>query len=387
MRSAPTYLALNPDCSLRLLEEPCIYDRARDELYELDREGCNFVQNLPLPADSKDIERVDGEFLEYCREEGILCHAPGPFPQRRCSQSPIPSLRYLLLHITTRCNLECAHCFLGDTRPLDMPLDQIVRAMEQFDEMQGLRLLISGGEPLLHPGIWDLNEYFDRFSFRTVILSNGTTLADPHIVERLRAQEVQVSLDGVGISHDILRGTGTYEKSLRGLENLVASGIDVSVATMAHAKNLGDFDALEKIVRSLGAKEWNIDMPAHAGRWSRGGPLEAHPEIAGSVLKRAYGGGAHYSSNGDWACGAHLCAVMTDGTICKCGFYADLPSGALADGLARGWEKIPRTKIGQLRCDCDIVGECRGGCRYRAEIAGDRFGKDPVMCAANGLPC
>ena len=360
-------------------------------MYELDGDAFDFVQSLPLPTGEKEIENADPEFLDYCLEEGILSRSPERFSGERPRQGPVPSLRYLLLHITTRCNLKCAHCFHGEVEPLDLPLEQIRRAMEEFDKMQGLRLLVSGGEPLLHPLFWEINDLFDEFSFRAVILSNGVAFADPSTASRLRAHEVQISLDGVGPSHDALRGAGAFQKALRGLENLAGSGVDLSVATMVHADNLRDFDELETIVERVGAKEWNIDVPARAGRWhstgdTRAGPPEAAPEDAAPALGRAFGGGAHYSCEGDWACGAHLCAVMANGTICKCGFYGDSPAGRLADGLADGWRNIPRIRIGDLSCDCDIVADCRGGCRYRAETAGDRLGKDPVMCAANGLP-
>lgn len=386
MRFAPTFLTVSPGCSLRLLESPCVYDRARDELYELDREAFDFLQTLPLTADSPRVGRVEREFLDYCLNEGILVHAPECAARERPSQSPIPSLRYLLLHITTRCNLKCAHCFLGDVGPVDMPMAQAKHVMEEFDKLQGLRLLVSGGEPLLHPDFWRINELFDRFGFRSVILSNGTMLDDPDVAKRIAAHEIQVSLDGVGPSHDVLRGPGAYSRTMKALDNIAAAGIDVSVATMVHSENLDDFDELERIVNGVGAKEWNIDVPSEAGRWRQGQlparVLDALPGIFG----RAFGGGAHHSVCSDLTCGAHLCAVMADGAVCKCGFYADSPVGTVSGGLAAAWAAMPRITLGELECDCAMINECRGGCRYRAEMAGNRLGEDPVMCAANGLP-
>ena len=396
MRSAPTYLTLSPACSLRLLERPCIFDKARDELYELDDEAFEFAQRLPFPIDGEDVLGVDGAFLEYCLDEAVLVQRIEPRPIKHPVQSPTPSLRYLLLHITTRCNLRCAHCFHGNVEPLDMPVERIERILTEFDTMQGLRLLVSGGEPPLHPQFAEINELFDRFSFRTIILSNGALFEDRSLVERLKAHEVQVSLDGVGPSHDALRGAGSYEKALGGLQTLASADIDVSVATMAHAANADDFDELEAVVKSVGAKEWNIDAPAKAGRWGRNGRSGPSGDAddaralsldrIGAIFGRGFGGGAHFSGEAGWACGAHLCAVMADGTVCKCGFYANSPSGSTDAGLLGCWQNTPRLKTESLRCDCDMVEECRGGCRYRAEVAGDPLGVDPVMCAANGLP-
>jgi radical SAM protein with 4Fe4S-binding SPASM domain len=396
MQSAKTYLTLSPSCSLRLLEQPCIFDKACDELYELDAEAFEFAKTFPIATEGPECERADPEFLDYCLEEGLIVHTSEPTSISQPTQSPIPSLRYLLLHITTRCNLRCAHCFHGDTEKADLSIEQVERVMEEFEQLQGIRLLVSGGEPLMHPQFWEINELFDQFSFRTMLLSNGTLFKDQSTAARLRANEVQVSLDGVGPSHDALRGPGSYDQALKGITALTDAGVDISIATMVHAGNLGDFDTLESVVTDVGAKEWSIDAPAHAGRWAKNGAptdsdrprasLAASPELAGSVFDRAFGGGAHFSGEAGWTCGAHLCAVMANGTICKCGFYADSPSGSIDKGLARGWQNIPRYKIDRLLCDCDIVEDCRGGCRYRAEVAGDRFGKDPVLCAANGLP-
>jgi radical SAM protein with 4Fe4S-binding SPASM domain len=368
-----------------LLEEPCVFNKASDELYELDREAFDFLLGLAMGSNSQIVDRADKEFLDYCLDEGIVVRGRHDNRRNPPAQSPLPSLRYLLLHITTRCNLRCAHCFHGDTEPLDLPVEHIAQVMEQFDDMQGLRLLISGGEPLLHPRFREINKLFDRFSFRTVILSNGTIFEELSVAPGLRAHEVQVSLDGVGASHDILRGPGSYKRALAGLKNLCDAGVDVSISTMVHSGNLSDFDALESIVKSLGAKEWGIDVPARAGRWLSGASPEASPEEAAPLLGRAYGGGAHSCGGAEWACGAHLCAVMADGTICKCGYYADSPVGALDDGLLQGWQNVPRVKVERLRCDCDMLAECKGGCRYRAQMAGQSLGKDPVMCAANGL--
>jgi len=53
-------------------------------------------------------------------------------------------------------------------------------------------------------------------------------------------------------------------------------------------------------------------------------------------MARSFGGGYYGSSRG-WACGAHLAAVMADGTIDKCGYFTALRSGSVQEGLAAVW--------------------------------------------------
>src|SRR5665648_239002 len=108
-------LRLTPDCSPKLLEEPCAYNRATDDLYILNDEAVEFLAACAHGAEApQDVEAA--EFVEFCLDEHILHPAVESSERRlRLEQSPTPSLRYLLLHITDRCNLKCRHCFIGES--------------------------------------------------------------------------------------------------------------------------------------------------------------------------------------------------------------------------------------------------------------------------------
>ena len=130
-------------------------------------------------------------FVDYCLEEGLMQTVADRFAREpRLVQSPAPSLRYLLLHITDRCNLSCRHCFLGDSGRTDLPLPDVIAAVDELEQLQGLRLMISGGEPLLHRDFWKINDLIAERDLRPILLSNGTLL-DEKAARRLRFQEVQ----------------------------------------------------------------------------------------------------------------------------------------------------------------------------------------------------
>ncbi|MCX5884821.1 MAG: radical SAM protein [Proteobacteria bacterium] len=352
-----------------------------DELYELSEEAFAFLQRLPAKAG----DSIDKEFLDYCLQEGIVSFTENP-PVRVPSiqASPVPSLRYLELSITDRCNLTCSHCYLGASRSGDMPLSLITRTMEEFSLLQGLRLLITGGEPLLHREFWAINEQLRAYPFRSILLTNGTLITS-EVAKRLQVQEVQVSLDGWEASHDRLRGNGSFRKAVKGIENIMSQGIRVSIATMVHAFNLNDFERLGKFFQGIGVSEWNVDVPCIAGRMAEHPDISLPPEKAGQYLKYGFSGGSHASS-GNHVCGAHLCAVLPDGRVCKCAFFAEEPAGmAQKEGLRKCWSQIPRLGLNELRCDCEELMECRGGCRYRALLYQDIYAKDPVQCFARGF--
>jgi sulfatase maturation enzyme AslB (radical SAM superfamily) len=141
---------------LRLLEHPSVYNIKTDELYELDQKGFEFLKACYL-GDCPETDDV--EFIDYCLSEGILTREKTPPLKHTVNEAPVPTLRYLELLITDRCNLRCRHCYVGEPEAKELSYEQIVKVLEEFEQMQGLRVLISGGEPLMHREFERLNEF------------------------------------------------------------------------------------------------------------------------------------------------------------------------------------------------------------------------------------
>ncbi len=397
-RTTSGYIALAPHCALKRLEVPCIYDIANDELYEINDEAYQFLLQCSR-GEKVDVKKADEEFIQYCLSENLLAlgqrvTSGTETPAKKNGipdQSPVPSLRYLEFQLTDRCNLRCRHCYIGEglhwptghLRRQDLPYEAILEILKEFEKIQGLRLLLSGGEPLLHPHFWEINEVLRDYAFRSVLLSNGA-LINKAIAKRLRVHEVQVSLDGMKEGHEAIRGKGTFTKTLSAIDHLQEAGIGVSIATMIHRENLNQFDSLASLMLSKKISEWNVDLPCIAGRMAENRNLWVSPEEAGPFLRYGYGGGLH-SSEKDSTCGAHLCAILANGKVAKCGLFSQEPVGSIAEGLRSCWERIPRIELKELACNCAIIEECRGGCRYRAKLCGDIFKPDLFQCYARGV--
>ena len=381
------YLILNRNCSLKLLERPYVYNIESDELYEVDDKGFELLSRCDGTM-AVNVRPDDTEFIDYCLEENILSVPSEPLTIKvkrpNISRSPIPSLRYLELQITNRCNLACRHCYLGKAGRLDMDKETLFGIFREFEEIHGLRLLLSGGEPLLHKEFWYINERLRDYAFRTILLTNGS-LISRETARRLKVHEVQISLDGMEESHDLLRGEGSFKKVVSAIRHLQEAEIKVSVATMVHAKNTSDFNALEELVKNFCIEEWNVDVPCVEGYLTDNKEFILPPSEAGRFLQYGFGGGSHGSSNG-YVCGSHLCAVMPEGKVARCGFFTNEPLGTIEEGLETCWRKLKHQRINELFCDCPYVEECKGGCRYRAiSYYGDIRSPDPVQCYARGL--
>jgi len=169
----------------------------------------------------------------------------------------------LQLHITGNCNLRCRHCYM-DAHRNDMPLSDIKRVVEQFEDLVAhleeagnckirSHIHFTGGEPLLHPQIDQILGFFlekkDRFWFG--IMSNGTLLKLKTLLllKKLPLKAFQVSLDGDEAAHDSIRGTGNYRKVLRALDILHLFKIPTRVSFTANKENYHLFPQIAQTCR------------------------------------------------------------------------------------------------------------------------------------------
>ncbi len=366
--------------ALKWLETPAVYQIARDELYELDRESFRFLKEC---STDNGCDSPDSAFIDYCLEEGLLTTTRVSLRRPPLECSPEPSLRYLELQITDACNLRCKHCYLSPGPANELSPEQIKSILSEFEAMQGLRVLITGGEPLLHTRFSLVNEMLPGFSLRSVLFTNGLLLTKEKL-KALKVHEIQMSIDGLEQAHDKLRGSGSYRRSLESLHHALDAGFAVSVSTMVHPGNLSDFDGMEKMFKELGIKDWTVDIPCFAGQFKDNTALHVTPEQGAKCLGYGFGDGLHSYGQG-YGCGLHLMAVLADGRMAKCTFYSDNTVGSAGEGLRSAWEKIRPIRLSNLSCNCQYLEICRGGCRYRAELLEGRGGKDPYRCAFYGI--
>ena len=364
---------LNDDFFIKKLEKTYLFDRKNDELYEIDDLALNFFSKCNGENKLYEII-VDVDSVCYLLENNIISlKEESSFKNIKIPEknSPIPSLRYLEIQLTHRCNLKCLHCYLGKSKDIEMDFNLLKKILDEFEEINGIRVIFSGGEPFLYSKIYDLLEILENYSFRRVFLTNGTLIKEDLLKN---IDEIQISIDGFEDSHDFLRGKGTFEKIVENIEIIKKKNIPISIETMIYKKNLNDFDKLENFIKKIGAIEWGIDVPVVDDA------LKVTPEKAKPILQKKFGGSFHEPLSG-FACGVHLATVFPDGKIAKCGFYKNQPFGDLnKESLESALQKRKFIKLTDLECakiNCKFLNECRGGCRFRAPT---QFSPDPYMC-------
>ncbi|MFQ5975483.1 MAG: radical SAM/SPASM domain-containing protein [Candidatus Hydrothermarchaeales archaeon] len=378
--------------ALKEIETNVLYDFVADELYELDDESFNFLRYCTGRNSLSNIigktgcnEKEAKNLIKYLQKEGHLefkkdDNGVEKFPS---ADKVLPSLRYLQLHITEKCNLNCKHCYLGTKRQKDLDLDIIGKVIREFSQ-SGLKLLITGGEPLLHDKFWEVLKIAKKYPIRVEVLSNGTLITDEKARRLSRyIHGIQISIDGLEGGHESLRGKGAFKKAIKGVK-AAKRYLKVTCATMIHKGNVSEFPQLEKLMKNLKIDEWSIDIPSEAGNMAENLDLAVDFETSTQIFGRyGYSAGMHLGDKG-YSCGSHICSVNVLGEVSKCGFFSDPVENVENETLIDCWRKIiddyvPR--LTELECkECKVLEKCRGGCRYRAFKAGNFFGKDPFMC-------
>lgn len=136
----------------------------------------------------------------------------------------------LILDVTWRCNLNCAHCYNGGNQNVkDMDFKLIKNIVETAYKYKIRNIYFSGGEPLLHKDFDKmLNLVFDYPYINFGITTNGILLNKDiiKILERLTNVNVQVSLDGSTQEiYEQYRGEGTFESFITNFKLLSDSKI------------------------------------------------------------------------------------------------------------------------------------------------------------------
>jgi MoaA/NifB/PqqE/SkfB family radical SAM enzyme len=112
-----------------------------------------------------------------------------------------------------RCNLACTYCNEYDDFSDPVPLDEMLRRIDDLGRLGTSVITISGGEPLLHPELDQIIARIRRTGAIAGMITNGYLLM-PDRIERLN----KAGLDHMQISIDNVMPDDVSKKSLKVLD-------------------------------------------------------------------------------------------------------------------------------------------------------------------------
>ncbi|MBI3969941.1 MAG: radical SAM protein [Chloroflexi bacterium] len=327
-------------------------------------------------------------------------------------------------NLTYRCNLACAHCYLdaggvrNSERGGELSTAACFRTVEQIHEVTpGALLILSGGEPLLRPDLFDIAAYAAARGLVVVLGTNGTLLTAA-VARRL----VESGVRGVGISvdsldpgrHDAFRyRCRAWAHSVAALGALRSVNLPFLVQTTVMEENYDEVPAIVEWAAARGARFLNLYFLVPTGRGAYLSTVS--PEQYEALLQRLPALQARHAGRlvisakcaphyqrvlfehntqtpalrtylGAGGCPAatQYCGIRPTGDVVPCP-YLPVTAGSLhRQTFGEIWRESPvmqrlrqRALLGGRCGPCEFRALC-GGCRARAYGAtGDYLAEDP----------
>jgi heme d1 biosynthesis radical SAM protein NirJ len=183
-----------------------------------------------------------------------------------------PSGPVVIWNLVRRCNLCCEHCYsISADRdfPGELNTEEIYRVMDDLRAIDVPVLILSGGEPLLRPDLFEVATRAKAMGFYLGLSTNGT-LIDRDNVRRIANagfDYVGISLDGRRATHDrFRRKQGAFDAALNGLRLCRNTGIKVGVRFTLTQGNAAELPAILALLDTEHIDKFYLSHLNYAGR-------------------------------------------------------------------------------------------------------------------------
>ena len=357
-------------------------------------------------------------------------------PVKAARKMPGPVVIWNLIR---RCNLRCKHCYstsLDIDFKDELSTEQIKATIDDLKVAHVPVLILSGGEPLLRPDIYEITAYAKEKGFYVALSTNGTLIDESNIAQIKAAdyQYVGISIDGLEEFHDeFRRQEGSFKTSMHAIKLCKEAGIKIGMRLCLTKENFNDIPAMLDLMEENQVDKFYLSHLNYSGRGKRNaendamfkmtkdamellyerawshitqgietdfvtgnndadGPFllhwatekfgETHPEAIENLKQRLINWGGNAS-------GVNVANIDNTGTIHPDTYWWNHPIGNVKnekfsdvwkntqDPLMLGFRQKPRPVTG--RCaQCEYLNICGGNTRTRAFAqSGDAWAEDP----------
>lgn len=191
------------------------------------------------------------------------------------------------MFLTLRCNCKCDYCdFQTHIEDHELSANQIIHLIGKLKKQGLFRLGLSGGEPLLRDDFSYIARGVSAMGLLTSLVTNGIYL-DKYSEDAILIDYVLCTIEGDQTLHDLVRGSGTWEKATTGLTQLKRLGHKrLGVICPLHNRNVHLLEEPLRLAEDLGAKVFYQPVQYRPG-WRgavAGDPID--PVIQQSVFER-----------------------------------------------------------------------------------------------------
>ncbi len=261
-------------------------------------------------------------------------------------------------------------------------------------------VVITGGEPTLHPQFFEILDVIDAYSVNYTIFTNARWADSTEVIDALsrkrRLKGLVVSLHGADdFSHEAFTQTpGSYRETIENINLAVSAGLPVVLSTVMTLYNCDLVSKICTLARYLGAE--GVSFNRLIGSEKSG--LEPKPEQALSALRNIASLSAQgarirtgaaiphcFFPSSAAVCGAGASFITIDpwGNVRPCNHSKVIAGNVLSDSIQAILESEALRKWRWFMPEpcrgCPIFSICGGGCKAESFLTRKR--KDPLMGA------
>ncbi len=177
---------------------------------------------------------------------------------------------------TQACDLACVHC-RACAQPLrdvlELNTQEAKRLIDEVAELQAPVFVLTGGDPLKRPDVFELVQYATGCGVRISLTPSATPLLTQEVIAKLKQcglARLAISLDGpTAAIHDVFRRVpGSYDWTLLAVRWARAAGLPVQINTTVTRHNLQHLDSMIALLEQLDIVLWSVFFLVPTGRGS-----------------------------------------------------------------------------------------------------------------------
>ncbi len=210
-----------------------------------------------------------------------------PTPLGPARQPPGP---VVIWNLVRRCNLTCKHCYsisADKDFPGELNTEEVYGVMDDLKVFRVPVLILSGGEPLLRPDIFDISHRAKGMGFYTALSTNGTLIDESNIapIAAVGYDYLGISIDGIRETHDVFRRKeGAFDAALNGLRLCRDHDIKVGLRFTLTRDNVDDLPALLDLMREEKIDKFYLSHLNYAGRGNKNRRDDAHHRMTREAM-------------------------------------------------------------------------------------------------------
>lgn len=190
-------------------------------------------------------------------------------------KTPAPTGPVVIWNLVRRCNLTCKHCYATSADkdfPGELSTGQVFAVMDDLRAYGVSVLILSGGEPLLRPDLFEIASRAKELGFYIGLSTNGTLIGRDNLGAIVEADfdYVGISLDGMRATHDrFRRSAGAFDHALRGIRLCRDAGLKVGMRFTLTRDNAAELPDLLRLMDDEGIAKFYLSHLNYAGRGYR----------------------------------------------------------------------------------------------------------------------